>query len=45
MDNSQENKSIYIAIAVAVLALIALVGGSVLAMRMLGGAKKVRSPS
>ncbi|HAT1133489.1 hypothetical protein ACL1HS_09300 [Corynebacterium striatum] len=40
MDNSQENKSIYIAIAVAVLALIALVGGSVLAMRMLGGAKE-----
>ena len=40
MDNSQENKTIYIAIAVAVLALIALVGGSVLAMRMLGGAKE-----
>ncbi|PCC82341.1 hypothetical protein COM45_08490 [Corynebacterium accolens] len=40
MDNSQENKTIYIAIAVAVLALIALVGGSILAMRMLGGAKE-----
>lgn len=40
MDNSQENKTIYIAIAVAVLALIALVGGSVLAMRVLGGAKE-----
>lgn len=40
MDNSQENKTICIAIAVAVLALIALVGGSVLAMRMLGGAKE-----
>lgn len=40
MDNSQENKTIYIAIAVAVLAFIALVGGSVLAMRMLGGAKE-----
>lgn len=40
MDKSQENKTIYIAVAVAVLALIALVGGSVLAMRMLGGAKE-----
>ena len=40
MNNSQEKKTIYIALAVAVLALIALIGSSVLAMRMLGGAKE-----
>lgn len=40
MDNSQDKKTIYIAIAVAVLTLIVLIGGSVLAMRMLGGAKE-----